>query len=290
MAGPRSRWSLRSNAPPVGSATSRTSSAVVSLRRFRSITRSQQVSIRRRSIGEGPCVRRAPTIRRSTESEDSMIKHSRRRFVSLAAAAAALAVVAQAAGAEGYPSRPIMFIVPTAAGGPQDVVARIVAERMQGSLGQPIIIENVPGATGTIGIGNVARATPDGYTLAFSVSFSTHVVNPAIFSLPYDVINDFEPVARAAPTPQLIVAKASMPANNLKELIAWLKANPDKATLGHIGPGSPAHVAGILLQKQSGTRFRFVTYRGAGQAIQDLIAGHIDLMITAPTIALEEAR
>jgi tripartite-type tricarboxylate transporter receptor subunit TctC len=219
-----------------------------------------------------------------------MVKHSRRRFVSLAAVAAALAVVAQAAGAEGYPSRPITFIVPTAAGGPQDVVARIVAERMQRSLGQSIIIENVPGATGTIGTGHVARATPDGYTLAFSVSFATHVVNPAIFSLPYDVINDFEPVARVAQNPQLILAKASMPANDLKELIVWLKANPDKATLGHIGPGSPAHVAGILLQKQSGTRFRFVTYRGAGQAIQDLIAGHIDLMIIAPAIALEAAR
>jgi tripartite-type tricarboxylate transporter receptor subunit TctC len=131
---------------------------------------------------------------------------------------------------------------------------------------------------------------PDGYTLAFSVSFSTHVVNGAIYALPYDVINDFEPIALVADAPQVILAKKAMPANDLKELTAWLMANPDKASLGHIGPGSPAHVAGILFQKQTGTRFQFVTYRSAGQAMQDMIAGHIDLMFVNPNIALEHVR
>src|SRR5262249_36023861 len=125
------------------------------------------------------------------------------------------------------------------------------------------------------------------YTLAFGVSFSTHVVNGAIYALPYDVINDFEPVALVADAPQVIVAKKAIPANDLKELTAWLKANPDKALLGHTGPGSPAHVAGILFQKQTGTRFQDVTYRSASQAMQDLIAGHIDLMLSNPDIALE---
>ena len=146
------------------------------------------------------------------------------------------------------------------------------------------LIDNVTGANGTLGTGRVARAKPDGYTLAFSVSFSTHVVNGAIYALPYDVINDFEPVALVADNPQLILAKKAMPANDLKELIAWLKANPDKASLGQTGPGSPAHVAGILFQKQTGTRFQFVNYRSAGQAMQDLIAGHIDLMFSAPPL------
>jgi tripartite-type tricarboxylate transporter receptor subunit TctC len=161
---------------------------------------------------------------------------------------------------------------------------------MHGSLGQPLIIDNVAGASGTIGIGRVARARPDGYTLAFSLSFSTHVLNAAIYALPYDVIEDFEPVALVAHTPQLILATRTMPADELKGLIAWLKANPDKASLGHIGPGSPAHLAGILFQKQTGTKFQFVTYRSAGQAMQDMIAGHIDLMAVAPNIALEHVR
>ncbi len=215
-----------------------------------------------------------------------MVKFPRRRFLQLAAGAAALPAISPIASAQAYPSRPITVIVPTGAGGPQDVVARIVVERMQGVLGQPLIIDNVPGANGTLGTGRVARAKPDGYTLAFSVSSSTHVLNAAIYALPYDVINDFEPVALVADAPIWIITKKAMPTKDLKELIAWLKANPDKAFLGHTGPGSPAHVAGIFFQKQTGTRFQFVTYRSAGQAMQDVIAGHIDLMFTAPTIAL----
>ena len=188
-----------------------------------------------------------------------MMKLPRRQFLQLAAGAAAVPAVSRIASAQAYPSRPITIVVPSGAGGPSDVIVRIVAERMRSSLGQPLVIENVTGANGNLGTGRVARAKPDGYTLAFSVSFSTHVVNGAIYALPYDVINDFEPVALVADAPQVILAKKAMPANDLKELTAWLKANPDKASLGHIGSGSPAHVAGILFQKQTGTRFQFVT-------------------------------
>ncbi len=216
-----------------------------------------------------------------------MMKLPRRQFLQLAAGAAAVPAVWRIASAQAYPSRPITIVVPSGSGGPSDVIGRIVAERMRSSLGQPLVIENVTGANGNLGTGRVARAKPDGYTLAFSVSFSTHVVNGAIYALPYDVINDFEPVALVADAPQVILAKKAMPANDLKELIAWLKANPDKASLGHIGSGSPAHVFGILFQKQTSTRFQYVTYRSAAQAMQDMIAGHIDLMFVNPNIALE---
>ena len=219
-----------------------------------------------------------------------MMKLPRRQFLQLAAGAAAVPAVWRIASAQAYPSRPITIVVPSGAGGPSDVIVRIVAERMRSSLGQPLVIENVTGANGNLGTGRVARAKPDGYTLAFSVSFSTHVVNGAIYALPYDVINDFEPVALVADAPQVILAKKAMPANDLKELTAWLKANPDKASLGHIGPGSPAHVFGILFQKQTSTRFQYVTYRSAAQAMQDMIAGHIDLMFVNPNIALEHVR
>jgi tripartite-type tricarboxylate transporter receptor subunit TctC len=210
----------------------------------------------------------------------------RRQFLHLAVGAAAIPVVSRVASAQAYPSRPITVIVPSGPGGPQDVVARIVSERMRVSLGQPLIIDNVPGATGMLGIGRVARAAPDGYMVAFSGSFVTHVVHAAIRTLPYDVVNDFEPVALVVDSPQLIIAKKSIPVDDLTGLIGWLKHNPDKASLGQTGPGSPAHVAGILFQKQTGARFQFANYRSAGQAMQDLIAGHIDLMFTAPTIAL----
>jgi tripartite-type tricarboxylate transporter receptor subunit TctC len=219
-----------------------------------------------------------------------MMTLPRRGFLRIAAAAAAAAGSARIARAQDYPSRPIAVIVPTGAGGPQDVVARIVTERMRSTLGEPLIIDNVPGASGSIGTGRLARAKPDGYTLGISLSFSTHVLNAAIYTLPYDVIEDFAPVALIAHTPQLILARQSMPADDLKALIAWLKANPGKASLGHIGPGSPAHLAGILFQRQTGTRFAFVTYRSAGQAMTDMIAGHIDLMAVAPNIALEHVR
>jgi tripartite-type tricarboxylate transporter receptor subunit TctC len=211
---------------------------------------------------------------------------NRQKLLSLTAAIAALSTTSLAAAAQTYPSRPITIIVGTGPGGPSDVIARILAEQMRGSLGQAVIVENVTGANGTLGLGRVARAKPDGYTLAFSGS-ATHVYNAAIYPLAYDVINDFEPVALLSrDIGQLVVTKKAMPANDLKELIAWLQANPDRASLGHTGSGSPAHVAGIFFQKKTGTRFQNVSYRSAGQAMQDVIAGHIDMMLSSGTIAV----
>lgn len=176
-----------------------------------------------------------------------------------------------------YPSRPITMIVPFPAGGPTDSVARVIADKMQTSLGQPIIIENVAGASGSIGVGRVAHAAPDGYTLSFG-TWSTHVINGAVLTLRYDLFNDFEPVGLVSDNPMLIVAKKAMPARNLEELIAWLRANPDKASGGTPGLATPPHLAGILFQRATNTRFQLVPYRGVSLAMQDLIAGRIDLM------------
>jgi tripartite-type tricarboxylate transporter receptor subunit TctC len=217
------------------------------------------------------------------------MKLPRRTFLHLAAGAAALPVMSRAATAQAYPTRPIAMIVPFPAGGPTDSVGRIVAERMRVPLGQPIIIENVTGAGGTIGVGRVARAVPDGYTL--SIGFlGTHVLNGAIYALQYDVLKDFEPVALLASNPQLIVAKNATPAKSLTELIAWLKANPGRASQGTAGVGSPAHVSGAYFQKETGTRFQFVPYRGAAPAMQDLVAGQIDLMFDQALNSLPHAR
>jgi tripartite-type tricarboxylate transporter receptor subunit TctC len=195
------------------------------------------------------------------------------RFL-LAAVFAALATLAQA---QVYPSRPITLIVPYATGGSTDAVGRIMAERMRVPLGQSIVVENVTGANGSIGVGRAARAAPDGYTIGMG-AWPTHVVNGAIYNLPYDVLNDFEPVVLLPTQPLLILARKTMPARDLNELIAWLKANADKATQGHAGVGSTAHVGGVFFQKETDTRFAFVPYRGGGPAMQDLIAGQIDLM------------
>jgi tripartite-type tricarboxylate transporter receptor subunit TctC len=187
---------------------------------------------------------------------------------------------------QAYPSRPITMIVPVAAGGPTDTIARIVAERMRGSLGQPVIIENVTGGgNGVVGVGRVARAAPDGYTLSVG-QWGTHVVNGAIYALPYDLLKDFEPISLIADNPQIVVSKNAVPAKNLPELIAWIKENPDKATVATVGPGSPPHIAGLLFQKLTDTRFVFVPYRGAAPGMQDLLAGQIDLMIPQAIIAL----
>jgi tripartite-type tricarboxylate transporter receptor subunit TctC len=191
--------------------------------------------------------------------------------------------------AQDYPARPITIVVPFPAGGPTDTVGRIVAERMRAVLGKPVLIENVGGAGGSVGIGRVAHASPDGYTIALGI-WSTQVVNAAIYSLSYDVVEDFEPIALLASTPLMIVAKKSLPANDLKELIAWLKANPDKALQGTAGVGSPEHVAGVLFQHITDTRYQFVHYRGTAPAMQDLVAGQIDFCITAPIAVLPQLR
>jgi tripartite-type tricarboxylate transporter receptor subunit TctC len=217
------------------------------------------------------------------------MKLPRRDFVRLAAGMAALPVASRTAMAQAYPSRSITMVVPFAAGGPVDTLARILAERMRASLGQTVVIENVTGAGGSIGTGRVARAAPDGYTLVIGI-WTTHVVNGAIYALQYDVLNDFEPVALLANNPQVIVAKKSMPANDLKGLIAWLKLNPDKASAGTAGVASPQHVLGVFFQSATGTRFQFVHYRGGGPATQDLVAGQIDLIIGDQVTSLPQIR
>jgi tripartite-type tricarboxylate transporter receptor subunit TctC len=213
----------------------------------------------------------------------------RRQFLHGAAASLGLSALPRLACAQLYPSRPITLVVPFAAGGPTDTIAWIMGERMRASLGQTMIIENVTGASGSIGVGRVARAVPDGYTVGIG-HWSTHVVNGAIYQLPYDVLNDFEPISLVAANPQLAVVRKSFPANNLKELIDWLKANPDKASQGTAGAGSASHVSGVYFQKATGTRFQFVPYRGTGPAMQDLVAGQIDLMFDQAANSLPQVR
>jgi tripartite-type tricarboxylate transporter receptor subunit TctC len=180
--------------------------------------------------------------------------------------------------AEVYPARPITMVVPLPAGFTFDVTARLLAEHMRASLGQPVIVENVTGASGSIGVGRVARATPDGYTLIFG-GLNTHVLNGAALALPYDVVSDFEPIALIATTPLLVVTNKTMAATDLNQLIAWLKANPGKASQGTGGPGSLTHLAGVYFQQKTGTRFASIPYRGGGAAMNDLMAGNLDLLI-----------
>jgi tripartite-type tricarboxylate transporter receptor subunit TctC len=208
----------------------------------------------------------------------------RRRFLRGTVAAAALTALPHAARAQAYPSRPITMIVPYAAGGPTDTVGRVVAERMRAELGQPVVLENVGGAGGSIGLGRVARAAPDGYTINVG-NWSAHVINGAIYTLPYDLKTDFAPIALLAQAPQIVVAKKATPADDLKGLIAWLKANPDKTTMGTAGIGSPPHIAGVMFQSMTGTKSQFVSYRGNSLAMQDLVAGQIDMVLTDPTTA-----
>jgi tripartite-type tricarboxylate transporter receptor subunit TctC len=157
------------------------------------------------------------------------------------------------------------------------------------SLGQPLIIENISGAAGSIGTGRLARAAPDGYTIGLG-QWDNLVLNGAIYSLPYDLKNDFAPIGLFASNSQLIVSKNSLPANNLQELIGWLRSNPDKASQGTAGAGSAAHVSGAYFQSMTRTRYQFVPYRGAGPAMQDLLAGHIDLMFDQVGNALPHVR
>jgi tripartite-type tricarboxylate transporter receptor subunit TctC len=218
------------------------------------------------------------------------MNHSRRKVLQLAATAAgALPAFYRVAEAQAYPARPITLVVPFPAGGALDTLARTVAERMRASLGQSVIIENVTGASGSIGAGRVARAAGDGYTLVLG-NFATHVINGAVLALRYDVARDFQPISLTSNAPLLIVVNKAMPANDLKELIAWLKANPDKASMGTSGLAGILHLAGVLFQKETGTRFGFVPYRGNAPAIQDLMAGQIDILIDSAGSSLPQVR
>jgi tripartite-type tricarboxylate transporter receptor subunit TctC len=206
-------------------------------------------------------------------------QHPRRQFLQLAAGATALPAVSRLAWAQTYPTRPITMIVPIAAGGATDVIGRVLAARMSDSLKQPVIIENVSGADGSIGTGRAARARSDGYTIEIGF-ISSHVLNGAFFSLQYDVLNDFAPISPLVRNPLVLFARKTLPAKDLNELIAWLKANPNKASAGIVA------VAGRLLaayfQKGTGTHFVLVPYRGGSPAMQDLVAGQIDLLFDGP--------
>jgi tripartite-type tricarboxylate transporter receptor subunit TctC len=213
-----------------------------------------------------------------------------RRSTLLALAALCCAGVgAPPAWTQVYPSRPVTIIVPVPPGGVADPIARILAERMSATLGQPIVIENVSGAGGSIGVGRAARAAPDGYTISIG-NWLSHVGASAVYPVQYDVLKDFEPVSLLTISPVLVIAKNSFPANDLKEFIAWLKANPDKASAATVGAGSAAHVSGVYFQKYTDTRFQFVPYRGGGPAMQDLVAGQVDLQFAEGTTSLPAVR
>jgi len=207
----------------------------------------------------------------------------------LATALAAVLVTAESAPAQVYPARPITLVVGYGVGGPSDTIARIVAERMKSALGQPVVIENITGAAGSIGVGRVARATPDGYTIGLG-DWSTLCVNGAMYNLPYDVVKDFAPISMLPSAPQIIVTKNVVPAKNLTELLAWLKTNQDKVSYGTSGIGSPSHVSGVLLKSITGAKFQLVPYRGAAQVMSDMISGQIDLSMFPATVALQQLR
>jgi tripartite-type tricarboxylate transporter receptor subunit TctC len=194
-----------------------------------------------------------------------------------------------AAQAQPFPSRPITMVVPFAAGGPTDAIARAISERMRVSLGQSIIIENVTGAGGSIGVARAVRAAPDGYTLSLGHT-GTHVVNGAIYPLQYDLLNDFEPIALIASNPMMVVTKNAVPAKNLRELIEWLKANSDKVATGTAGVGSASHFSGVYFQNLIKVPLNFVPYRGTGPALQDLVAGQIDMIVDQASNALAQVQ
>jgi tripartite-type tricarboxylate transporter receptor subunit TctC len=207
------------------------------------------------------------------------MKHARRKFLHLAACAATLPAVSRVAKAQTYPSRPITMIVPAPAGGLTDVVGRVVAERMAKSLGLPVVIENVTGADGSIGVGRAARARPDGYTIDIGNN-GTHILNGVLYSLRYDVLNDFAPIAPLVTSTFVLFARKTMPTKDLNELIAWLKANPNRASMGIAA--AVARVITAFFQKETGTQLTRVPYRGFTPAMQDLVAGQIDLLFEAP--------
>jgi tripartite-type tricarboxylate transporter receptor subunit TctC len=193
------------------------------------------------------------------------------------------------AQAQDYPSRPITIVVPFPAGGPTDTLARLFGEHMRNSLGQPVIVENMTGASGSIGVGRAARAAPDGHTLSIG-HIVTHVFNGAVFNLPYDVIKDFAPVSPLVAIPTWLIARNSLPARDFKELIAWLKASPGQASVATVGPGSAAHLSAVYFQSKTGTSFHLVPYRGAAPIMPDLIGGQVDLMFGEGSTALPHVR
>ena len=199
----------------------------------------------------------------------------RRRYITGLMLGAGLA--SGRAAAQTFPSKQITLVVPFTAGGPTDTLARILAERMGRTLGQTVIVDNTTGAAGTIGVARVVRAAPDGYTIGIG-HWSTHVVNPAIYPLTFNILDDLEPLAYIATNPQLLVSRKDLPAADLRGLIEWAKANSDKVTAGTAGVGAASHIGGLYFEQKTGAKLRFIPYRGGGPALQDVVAGQIDIM------------
>ena len=193
------------------------------------------------------------------------------------------------ARAQTYPSRPITIIAPTTAGGPPDTIARLLSDRMRNALGQPVVVENVTGAGSTIGVARVARAAPDGHTVSIG-HLNSHVFSSLTYSVQYDVLADLAPVAMLTSAPMVFVARIGFPPNDLKELMAWFRANPNAATFGAVGIGGPATVWGADLKSRNGISFQFVPYRGAAAIMQDLVSGQIDLACTEASNVLPHLR
>jgi tripartite-type tricarboxylate transporter receptor subunit TctC len=204
---------------------------------------------------------------------------------------AVLAVLAfgNAAVAQGFPSRAVTIIVPFSAGGPSDAMARILAERMKVTLGEQVLVENVTGAGGSVGVGRAVRSAPDGYTVSFG-HLGTHVANGAVYKLGYDLVTDLEPVALLPSNPMIIVSKKTVPATSLKEFIAWLKAQPTPPTAGTAGAGSGSHIAGLYFENIAGIKLQYVPYRGTGPAMNDLVAGQIDLIVDQTSNSIGQVR
>jgi len=210
-------------------------------------------------------------------------------FKAVFAALIATLGLAGGASAEKYPSHPITVVVPFSAGGPSDAMMRILGERMKTSLGEAVLIENVTGAGGSIGVGRVVHSAPDGYTIGFG-HLGTHVANGAIYKLNYDLVSDLEPIVRLPSNPMIIVSKNAVPAKTLPDLIAWLKSRSQPATAGTAGAGSGAHVAGLAFENAAGVRLQYVPYRGTGPAMNDLVAGQIDIMVDQLSNSLNQVR
>ena len=201
----------------------------------------------------------------------------------------ALAMFGGNARADTFPSHPITLVVPFSAGGPTDAMARILAEHMRTTLGQNLVIENVTGAAGSLGVGRVVRAAPDGYTVSIG-HLGTHVANGAIYRLGYDLVADLEPVVLLPSNPMIIVSRNAVPAKTLKELIEWLKAKPTPATAGTAGAGSGSHIAGLYFENVTGIKLQYVPYRGTAPALTDLVAGQIDIIIDQTSNSIAQVR
>jgi tripartite-type tricarboxylate transporter receptor subunit TctC len=217
------------------------------------------------------------------------MRFHRRQFLRLAATGIVLPALPRSAAAQAYPTRPITMIVPYSAGGPTDTVGRVVTERMRSELGQPVIAENLAGAGGSIALGRLARAAPDGYTIDVG-NWSAHVVNGAIYNLPYDLRTDFAPIALLAVAPQIVLSRKDLPANDLAGLIAWMKANRGKVTIGTAGVGTPPHICAAFFLNLTDTEAQLVPYRGGAPAVQDLVAGQLDITISDTISSVPQVR